>query len=121
MPIDLNALAKDRRTIEFEFGGMAMPVTYRPSVMTGRYAQALSDGETIDDLTTQVAEVITDWDLESNGEKVPVSAEALAELPTTMLSKLLQDIGDDSGMNPKATENRTSRRTRATSTASNGS
>jgi len=127
MPIDLHALAKDRREFEFEYGGMTMPVVYRPSVMTGRYAQALADGESIDDLAVKVAEVIADWDLVNGSEKVPVTADAIAELPTVMMTKLLNDITEDAGIKVpdegKATTatNRPGRRTKATSTASNGS
>jgi hypothetical protein len=121
MPIDLSALAKDRREFEFEYGGMSMPVTYKPSVMTGRYAQSLADGETIDDLVGEVAKVIVDWDLVSEGEKVPVSPDALALLPTAMLTKMLGDISEDAGLAPKpTTENRATRRSRQSSMASNG-
>jgi hypothetical protein len=125
MPIDLASLAKDKRELEFEFGGMTMPITYKPSVMTGRFAQQLSDGETIEDLTEMVEQVIVDWDLKDGDTPVPVSAEALALLPTAMLKKMLDAISVDAGLvSPEGKammENRQSRRTRQTSTASNGS
>jgi len=125
MPIDLHALAKDKRQIEFEFGGMTMPVVYRPSVMTGRFAQQLTDGETIDDLTEQIVQVIVEWDLKDGDKPIPVSTDALASLPTAMLRKMMDDIAEDSGLTPPEgkvmpTPNRQARRSKAISTASNG-
>jgi hypothetical protein len=123
MPIDLSSLSKDRREFEFEYGGMTMPVVYKPSVMTGRFAQEMADCETIDAFTSKLCEVIVDWDLMSNSRKLPVKPESVALLPTAMIRKMLADITEDAGMSEGKvvqTMNRASRRSKATSTASNG-
>lgn len=124
MPIDMHALTKDRREVEFEFAGMSMPIVYKPSVMTGRYAQNMLDGDGIDFLAEKIAEVIADWDLVDNGKKVPVTAEAIANLPTAMVAKMFQKILEDSGMDTESEGKVTTidrRRGRRTSTVSNGS
>jgi len=123
MPIDLHALSLDKREIEFEYGGMTTPLPYKPSLMTGRYAQQLSDGETIDDLTEMVVQVIVDWDLRDGETPIPVTPDSLALLPSAMLRKMLDDIAEDSGLVPpegKAMMNRAARRSKAITTASNG-
>lgn len=98
MPIDVHALAKDRRQIDFEFGGMTMPVTYRPSVMTGRFAQEMADGVTVEDFAKKLCEVIVDWDLMNGSEKLAVNPDAVVDLPTAMVKKMLNDIVEDSGL-----------------------
>jgi hypothetical protein len=103
-----------------------MPIVYKPSVMTGRFAQEMIDGQGIDFVAEKIAQVIADWDLMDNGKKVSVSAEAIANLPTAMVTKMFQKILEDSGLNTESegkvtTMNRASRRGRQTSTVLNGS
>lgn len=99
MPIDLSNLAADEVTVVIFWSDDEAKVTYRPSALTTRTVekmQAASEDEAevfLDFLT----KVMARWDVTAKKKKVPITIDALKDVPLTFLRAVVIGIMEDSG------------------------
>lgn len=107
MPIKLGDLTRQTKTVtvRFEDTEDTLTVSYRPRNLTpamqaaferasreGRYTEVLLDG---------IRGLVAEWDLiGEDGEPVPFTAEALADVPLLVLSAVAEVIGRDVTADP---------------------
>lgn len=113
MPISLVELEDNEATAPVEIGGQTGYATYRPFLVTPDLEREARELET--QIGTQSAlakilsRVLSDWDVERDGDTVPIEYEALCKLPTVLLSAVYAAIlrhmrpGEDERKNLGAT------------------
>lgn len=105
MPINLNHIKNDKRTISFQYFGEEGKVTYRPGALTPMVENALRDAEDNTVLIDTLCDMITDWEVvDEAGEKVPIEADVLNGLSNALLGAILQACRED--MLPKSKNGR---------------
>lgn len=104
--MDRSALSKKTRTIEVEYEGERVRVTYYPARITPRWEQefneALKDEWKSRAVVEGLASVLADWDLVDNGEPFPPTEENLVQLPMDFLVAVFTRIMEDQRPNPKS-------------------
>lgn len=113
MPLNLHNLSSNRATVRVDFGDDGdVSIVYRPGNVTEkliRDVQGMPDGSAAaqaDALTSLAANnsllrhLIVSWDLEWDGVPVPVTAEAIAEVPADICGHLLRAIVEDMQLHP---------------------
>lgn len=114
MPIKLAEIANQTKTIDVAFEGTdsTLSVTYQPNKMTpGReaaFAQAVKDAEagkgdgTVNDVVLAMfCYVVKRWDLEGeDGQTVPLTAEALRDVPSAILTRAMRAIQEAGAPDP---------------------
>lgn len=101
----LNQVVEDRKTISIPFGETSLRVTYNPSFMTPRIERALAQAQRDQDIDAALLEpttkLIRSWDLCDNDDQViALTVEALADVPSHLLMRILEAVGDDARPNP---------------------
>lgn len=107
--IELSDLLRDERELEIDLEGIGtLNITYMPSAYTPR-RQEIVMGE-INEKRGLVAiakrlapPMLVDWNLCQDGEKIPVTEEALMELPGQVLNEIMNAIITDSELGGKET------------------
>src|SRR5262245_52883752 len=125
MPIERSAIAAVLRTLKVDYFGDTLTVTYKPDAMTPakqaetarlrKEADALRNGdgsqglgalaESLEQVASELAEVMVSWDVVENGVPVTPTKENLMTFPNALLGHIIGAIGED--VLPKA---KTSRR-----------
>lgn len=95
MPIEIEDLLKDERTITVEIGGQEGQVVYRPSAMTPELEMMLNRTSAVEGVSTVLSELLIDWDVTINGEKAPFDYDTLIELPSDVVAGVFRAINDD--------------------------
>ena len=102
MPINLGDLTKQTRTVTVRFEGTddTLTVAYRPHCLTparqAAFSQATREGRHTDVMIEGIQVLVTEWDLlGEDGQPVPLTAEALAEVPMLVLGAVGAAIGED--------------------------
>ena len=95
MPINLTAVMANTKTIQFEYEGQTMPLTYKPATLTAKFLSDLQDGQTANALSEGFCELVTDWDLRNGTKKLDITPENVASLPIQMLRQMIQGIVAD--------------------------
>lgn len=97
---DLTELLDDRCTIAVSLDRGTLHVTYQPSAYTP--ALEASVAELFADerrpsapVVALLSALVVDWDLTRQGKPVPIRPDALRQLPTRLLSRILQAIVRD--------------------------
>lgn len=124
MPVTLNKLRSQTRTIPVPFGDETINVTYRLSVYstresleTQRYQREMQrktaagevtsedDEAMMDWLIAQAIRLIESWDIvtdEKSGEMFPITEENLWQLDPALLNSIIVEIGKDKSPNGTA-------------------
>lgn len=108
MPIRLSELAAKSRTIEVDFEGESIRVTYTPAKLTmatqARIQEAMklpadqSNGE----LAAVLTDAVTGWDvLGDDGAQLPVTGETVRALPLRFVGALALALFNDMGPNAR--------------------
>lgn len=100
MGIELTDLALDERTCVVTIGTQEAKITYRPSAITTGTMERLQKAEEAGDLgiiTRFFSEIVHDWDVTKQGEKLPITEENLREVPLVVLQGIFMAIMRDSG------------------------
>jgi hypothetical protein len=125
MPIERSKISAVLRSIQVDYFGESVIVTYRPDGMTpakeaelARLRQLTLDerngdgqdqqemlAENAELLAERLAELLVSWDVLEDGEPIPPTKENLMTFPNALLGHIVSAIGED--LAPKA---RTSRR-----------
>lgn len=98
MPININNLRNNSKNLRIQFAGEGdLNVTVYPhrvnQNMIDRYQDAMADKDY--DLAAQVfGEVVTDWDLESDGEPLPINGETFQLVGTAIMSEIWDRLHD---------------------------
>jgi hypothetical protein len=81
---------------------------YRPFAFTPRLLQeaeaAQKAGEVSETLAKTFAPLVASWDLTDDGKPVPISADALMDVPVDILAGVTSAIGEAQRPNPKGSE-----------------
>ncbi len=91
---ELEALHKEQ-TIEVEYVGEIVKVTFRPGKVTTRWERELRNArlDPPDDLYRLLCEVVTGWDLTVGGKPLPVTVESLdGTVPAGLIVRILWAI-----------------------------
>lgn len=108
----LSQLLGEKRTIEAEFEGDTLTLTYDPSAYTAeaedRYMAARETQRNIGSLVEALLVLLINWDLvDEEGATVPIDRETLRSLPGKFLNDCMDAINEDSA--PKKTKGKNSR------------
>jgi hypothetical protein len=100
MPISINDLRREQRTVNFDFLGDQVSVTYRPGAVTPEVEDAMQTAQERERPANGLAEVVSmllvEWDvLDENGTAIPTDLETCRTLPTEFLSAIVVAIVDD--------------------------
>lgn len=91
MPINLGKAHEETRTTTIEYGGESATITFYPKRFTkSLIRKAAESGDNADQVIAMLAPLVADWDIENNGEKVPVTIEMMETFPLDFL-KVVQD------------------------------
>lgn len=96
---ELSDLVADRRTVAVPGERAALTVTYRPSAFTVEFEAMLTnppDGVPRVELYLKALEqLLVEWDLTRNGKPVPIKVDALRQLPSRLLARVITAIAQD--------------------------
>jgi hypothetical protein len=100
MGIDLTALAQNTEIVPFTYAGLDSSVEFRPSILTTENISKFGNVENVGDIGAYMdfmAELIVDWEVSMDGERLKVTATNVAKLPLPMLGKIMDAIVTRSG------------------------
>jgi hypothetical protein len=100
MGLDLNSLASNTATVEFEVMGQTGHLTYRPSVVTTERVEGIDQRAKADSpegLYSFFLDVIVDWDVMTGSRKVPLTAKGIGSLPVVLHRAMFLAILRDAG------------------------
>ena len=107
MPVKLGDLTKQTKTTTVQFEGVEDPltVTYRPRHLTparqAAFREAAEAGRHTEALVEGIVGLVAAWDLlGEDGRPVPLTAEALADVPLEVLGLVIEAIGQDVAPSP---------------------
>jgi len=119
MPVERSQFDTVLRSIKVDYYGNSLTITYRPDAWApvkiaerARLRQLEADerngsenayqslSRTLDDNASDLAEILTSWDMGENGEPLPPTKENLMTFANALLQHILTAIGED--MAPKA-------------------
>lgn len=105
----LSAFKDEVRKVAVRVGEGSVELSYRPAAHTARYERRLVELQSSDhpaaSLCEALADVLVGWDLEDDqGGALPVSLDALEELPTKVVVQFLAAIREDMVPNPTSGE-----------------
>ncbi len=100
MPISISALTANRRTVNIDFSGETLKVTYRPSAINAAQEEReLADRETghhVMSIIRTLIENIVSWDLlGEDGQPLPLTEDALKPLGIDVLQTISNSIVRD--------------------------
>ncbi len=101
MPISLNHLKNDKRSVDVEYSGDSVHLVYRPSELTptvmAEMRDANEDGN--DYFTVEIlCKLLLEWDVMDAGDPptpLPIVFDELKSLPSAFLSTLLTACTED--------------------------
>lgn len=98
MPVDINALRNNSKNIRIQFAGDGdLNVTVYPHRLNqsviDRYADAARDKDY--DLAAEIfREVVTEWDLQADGETMPINGETFQFVGAGIMNEIWDRISD---------------------------
>lgn len=102
MAVKLGDLSAKTRTVTVSYEGETVAVDYLPGRVTMAVqarmdaAQSMSAGTANQELTSVLTEILAGWDiLDEDGERLPVTADLVRQLPVTFLAALTMAIFED--------------------------
>ena len=96
MPISLNHLKNDKRTIQAVYFNDAFSLTYRPSELTPAVEAGIRESEDNNILVNTLCNLITDWEVQDEtGEPVAIEPDVLNNMPSAFLGAILQACRED--------------------------
>lgn len=89
--MDLASLVRKSRTISVDFQGERLVVKYAPNKLDAHLYQKLQDSEKqgLESVIETLQLLLTEWDMEWDGEPMPLNQESMMRLPLN----LLLDVG----------------------------
>lgn len=91
MPIELKQSRRDIDSFDITFSGETGTIQFYPNEMTIDWGEDLGKaGEDVSESLRLISEVLHDWDINENGEKVPVSEDGLRTLPNALLERIME-------------------------------
>ena len=93
-------LLRDERIITVEVAGGSLTVTYRPSVYTPEWestARKIVEDKQVGKLFAEfLSRAVMSWDLlKDDGSEYEITYEAIARIPTAVLSVIVSEISKD--------------------------
>lgn len=93
MPISISALTANRRTLDIDFSGETLRVTYRPAAINAaqeaRELEDKADGKHVLSVIRTITETVVSWDLMGDdGQPLPLTEDALMPLGIDILSTI---------------------------------
>lgn len=92
MAIRLDEVLADRATTQFVIGSQTGTVTYRPSAISpalmsrwGKAGKSQAMDDIADATVAYICAAVVEWDIEDDTGCVPITPEAVAELPVVLL------------------------------------
>lgn len=106
--MELSDLMRDEREIAVEmFTGETLNITYKPSRFTAaveeRFSNALDKKRLLTALAEALSEILIDWELGQNGERLPINLETMKALPGKALNDIYLAIVEDNRLGGKET------------------
>lgn len=115
MPIERSQITAVLRSIQVDYFGEKLTITYRPDGMTPAKEAELArlqivandnrngDGEiqqvqladNAEQLAARLAELLVSWDIVEDGKPLPPTKENLMTFPNAMLGHIVAAIGED--------------------------
>lgn len=115
--MEISNLLAHKRTIQVEFAGNTVKVTYDPAKVTQRNNNAWADkadevrGDTdklLEVLDEQFIEMVVGWDLTEGGDPYPITKESVWGLPRPFINAIRTAIFSDEGEMSKKDKRMTS-------------
>jgi len=95
--MDIGKYKAVTKPLAFDFDGEVINLTYRPNIYTvgleRRLRDATKDESRLETLPTQLSQFIASWDLEEDGQPIPLTVEGLSSVPAQMLIAIDNAIG----------------------------
>ena len=104
MGIELKDLVKGSRTIE-PFGPDKLHVTYTPTKITTRLLNLATKANDLGAQISFLTAIVTDWDLVIDSVPVPITDEALQDLPLELLAPISSAIAESINVDPTKSSN----------------
>ena len=96
MPIKVTDMMRKKRTIQIDFQGEPVMVTYRTNAVTGEFIDRVKALPAKDSIREQIAETIESWDvLDDAGQMWPLTVESLKKLPDQFNAVVITAIAED--------------------------
>lgn len=96
MPVELQHIVRDERTITIQVSNQEAQVTYRPGAMTPILEMALAESRYAPEAVAEiVSELVIDWEVFQNGERVPTDMDTLMKLPSELVAETFRAISED--------------------------
>lgn len=105
MPLDYRNLQSNTAAVRIDYGEAGdINILYRPNALTEKTIRRLSvlqDSANVDfdanmsAIVGMLVQLIASWDLTANGEPVPITVEALEEVPIAIRMDVLRAILED--------------------------
>lgn len=102
MAIDLKNLSSDVATCTVRYQGMTSKVTYRPGYLTANNIGKLEAASSGDALAQFVVDLVVDWDIKNGKSKLPITLDAVGDLPFPLLRAITQAVTQDGDSDPEA-------------------
>jgi len=101
----LGQIVDATRRVVVTFGDVELKIAYRPGAVTPRLQRAIRQAQIEGDVDTVMLEMlirlVASWDLtDDDGALVPLTTDALADLPVRLLSGILVALGEDLAPDP---------------------
>lgn len=96
----LSDLANETKELAIPYKGMVdeyiVKLVYRTQAVTPGFVKDVQELEGVDKLVYQVEKVVVSWDITDNDLKpIPITKDALANVPTQLLGWILDQIARD--------------------------
>lgn len=101
MPVSITHLRKNERTVTKDYGEHgSLTITWRPGELTPHDEASISDAVEQGRMSTATAEallrIVVAWDLlDDEGETIPLTSDALAALPSSVLDEVWTIVRND--------------------------
>jgi hypothetical protein len=98
MPLSYAHLKKNVRTIDFDYDGEEVVITYKPMEISPALGQEMASEETKEPLVLALDRALVKWDVvenEGDTEPMPCDAEVLRGFGSRFLNAIMQAIMKD--------------------------
>lgn len=99
MPISINHIKEQVRSIFVEYAGETATIIYYPHKVTKSLIREVAalEGDGVDRLIEQLVRIVHAWEvLDDDGHPLPPTAEVMAEFPLDFLTAIMRAINEAS-------------------------
>lgn len=114
MPLDIAKIKNEEKDASLEYAGEEVNFRYLPHAIDGSWEEQMQNGAADNDVAAirrAVLHVLVSWDLQSDGEDLPLDEDSLKALPLELLTGILNSIQGQRRPNQQAAASNGGQRT----------